>query len=119
MAGVITALGATFTANGRTGSEPITSRMVDSRSSARFGLEALTRIRPCFGAMAAKFRRENALDVSWQDTLVCNGGKQVIYNALAMLMAATIWRLASLIGAATQRIDGSLSSRSNAYPPAT
>ena len=34
-------------------------------------------------AVAAKFRRENALDVSWQDTLVCNGGKQVIYNALA------------------------------------
>ena len=33
--------------------------------------------------MAAKFRRENGLDVSWQDTLVCNGGKQVIYNALA------------------------------------
>ncbi|WP_447791423.1 pyridoxal phosphate-dependent aminotransferase [Pseudomonas farris] len=34
-------------------------------------------------AVAAKFRRENGLDVSWQDTLVCNGGKQVIYNALA------------------------------------
>ncbi|NWE49465.1 pyridoxal phosphate-dependent aminotransferase [Pseudomonas gingeri] len=34
-------------------------------------------------AVAAKFRRENGLDVGWQDTLVCNGGKQVIYNALA------------------------------------
>lgn len=34
-------------------------------------------------AVAAKFRRENGLDVAWQDTLVCNGGKQVIYNALA------------------------------------
>lgn len=34
-------------------------------------------------AVAAKFRRENGLDVDWQDTLVCNGGKQVIYNALA------------------------------------
>ncbi|WP_454835366.1 pyridoxal phosphate-dependent aminotransferase [Pseudomonas lini] len=34
-------------------------------------------------AVAAKFRRENGLDVSWQDTLVCNGGKQVIYNVLA------------------------------------
>jgi aspartate aminotransferase len=34
-------------------------------------------------AVAAKFRRENGLDVSWQDTLVCNGGKQVIYTALA------------------------------------
>ena len=34
-------------------------------------------------AVAAKFRGENGLDVGWQDTLVCNGGKQVIYNALA------------------------------------
>ncbi|MGX0890555.1 aspartate aminotransferase [Pseudomonas sp. ADAK2 TE3594] len=34
-------------------------------------------------AVAAKFRRENGLEVNWQDTLVCNGGKQVIYNALA------------------------------------
>ena len=34
-------------------------------------------------AVAAKFRGENGLDVNWQDTLVCNGGKQVIYNALA------------------------------------
>ncbi|KRP67081.1 pyridoxal phosphate-dependent aminotransferase [Pseudomonas orientalis] len=34
-------------------------------------------------AVAAKFRHENGLDVDWQDTLVCNGGKQVIYNALA------------------------------------
>lgn len=34
-------------------------------------------------AVAAKFRRENGLNVTWQDTLVCNGGKQVIYNALA------------------------------------
>ena len=34
-------------------------------------------------AVAAKFRRENALDVSWQDTIVCSGGKQVLFNALA------------------------------------
>jgi len=34
-------------------------------------------------AVAAKFRRETGLDVAWQATLVCNGGKQVIYNALA------------------------------------
>ncbi|MGY2290956.1 pyridoxal phosphate-dependent aminotransferase [Pseudomonas sp. SDO528_S397] len=34
-------------------------------------------------AVAAKFRRENGLDVSWQDTIICSGGKQVIYNALA------------------------------------
>lgn len=34
-------------------------------------------------AVADKFRRENGLDVTWQDTLVSNGGKHVIYNALA------------------------------------
>ena len=34
-------------------------------------------------AVAEKFRRENGLDVTWQDTLVSNGGKHVIYNALA------------------------------------
>lgn len=34
-------------------------------------------------AVAAKFREENGLPVEWQDTLVCSGGKQVIYNALA------------------------------------
>ncbi|VVE29828.1 aspartate aminotransferase [Pandoraea terrae] len=34
-------------------------------------------------AVAAKFQRENGLNVGWQDTLVCSGGKQVIYNALA------------------------------------
>lgn len=34
-------------------------------------------------AVAAKFKRENGLEVTWQDTLVCNGGKHVIYNALA------------------------------------
>ena len=34
-------------------------------------------------AVAEKFRSENGLDVTWQDTIVCSGGKQVIYNALA------------------------------------
>ncbi|UEP50375.1 pyridoxal phosphate-dependent aminotransferase [Burkholderia ambifaria] len=34
-------------------------------------------------AIADKFRRENGLDVNWSDTLVCSGGKQVIFNALA------------------------------------
>ncbi|RKF50112.1 pyridoxal phosphate-dependent aminotransferase [Paraburkholderia fungorum] len=34
-------------------------------------------------AVAKKFRTENGLDVDWQDTIVCSGGKQVIYNALA------------------------------------
>ena len=34
-------------------------------------------------AVAAKFRDENGLDVTWQDTIVGTGGKQVIFNALA------------------------------------
>lgn len=34
-------------------------------------------------AVAAKFLRENGLDVDWRSTIVCNGGKQVIFNALA------------------------------------
>lgn len=34
-------------------------------------------------AVADKFRRENGLNVQWTDTLVCSGGKQVIFNALA------------------------------------
>ncbi|MDR5765877.1 MULTISPECIES: pyridoxal phosphate-dependent aminotransferase [unclassified Caballeronia] len=34
-------------------------------------------------AIAQKFERENDLTVGWQDTLVCTGGKQVIFNALA------------------------------------
>lgn len=34
-------------------------------------------------AIAAKYRDENGLAVGWEDTLVCSGGKQVIYNALA------------------------------------
>ncbi|MGY2487284.1 pyridoxal phosphate-dependent aminotransferase [Cupriavidus sp. CP313] len=39
-------------------------------------------------AIAAKFRRENGLDVDWQDTIVCTGGKQVIYNALSATLNA-------------------------------
>jgi len=34
-------------------------------------------------AVATKYRDENGLDAGWESTLVCSGGKQVIYNALA------------------------------------
>lgn len=40
-------------------------------------------LRPLREAIAAKFQRENGIDVNWKDTLVCSGGKQVIFNALA------------------------------------
>jgi aspartate aminotransferase len=39
-------------------------------------------------AIAAKFRDENGIGTRWQDTLVCSGGKQVIYNALAATLNA-------------------------------
>lgn len=39
-------------------------------------------------AVAAKFQRENGLDVGWQDTIVCSGGKQVLFNALAATLNA-------------------------------
>lgn len=35
-------------------------------------------LRPLREAVAAKYRNENGLDVSWEDTIVCSGGKQVI-----------------------------------------
>ena len=34
-------------------------------------------------AVAAKFQRENGLDVTGETRIVCSGGKQVIFNALA------------------------------------
>lgn len=34
-------------------------------------------------AVASKFRRENGLDVTWRETIVASGGKQVLYNAFA------------------------------------
>jgi aspartate aminotransferase len=37
-------------------------------------------------AVAAKFRNENGLEVGWQETIVCSGGKQVIYSALAVTL---------------------------------
>lgn len=40
-------------------------------------------MKPLREAVAAKYRQENGLDVGWQDTIVCSGGKQVIFNALA------------------------------------
>jgi aspartate aminotransferase len=40
-------------------------------------------LRPLREAIAAKFQRENGLPVDWRNTLVANGGKQVIFNALA------------------------------------
>jgi len=40
-------------------------------------------MRPLREAIAHKFQAENGLACTWQDTIVCSGGKQVIYNALA------------------------------------
>ncbi len=43
-------------------------------------------IRPLREAIGAKFQGENNMDVHWRDTIVCSGGKQVIFNALAATM---------------------------------
>ncbi|ODP32191.1 aspartate aminotransferase [Pandoraea sp. ISTKB] len=48
-----------------------------TRYSQVIGLRALRE------AIAAKFQRENGLDVDWRHTIVGTGGKQVIFNALA------------------------------------
>jgi len=39
-------------------------------------------------AVARKFQTENGLSCTWQDTIVCSGGKQVIHNALAATLNA-------------------------------
>nr|WP_314562334.1 pyridoxal phosphate-dependent aminotransferase [uncultured Pseudomonas sp.] len=48
-----------------------------TRYTAVAGMKALRE------AVASKFRVENQLDVGWENTIVCNGGKHVIFNALA------------------------------------
>ncbi|MCX5614394.1 pyridoxal phosphate-dependent aminotransferase [Bombella saccharophila] len=37
--------------------------------------------KPLLEAIAAKFKRDNGLDVSLEQLMVCNGGKQAIFNA--------------------------------------
>lgn len=39
-------------------------------------------------AIAAKYERDNGLNVSWQDTIVCTGGEQVLHNALPATLNA-------------------------------
>jgi aspartate aminotransferase len=43
-------------------------------------------IPPLRAAIAAKFTRENGLDYTASDTIVANGGKQILYNALLVTM---------------------------------
>jgi len=38
-------------------------------------------------SVASKFERENDLTVDWSQTIVCSGGKQVIFNALAATLS--------------------------------
>lgn len=40
-------------------------------------------IRALREAVAHKFLKDNGLEVTWEDTLIANGGKKIIYNALA------------------------------------
>ncbi|SIQ88620.1 aspartate aminotransferase [Sphaerotilus natans] len=45
-------------------------------------------MRPLREAVARKFQEENGMPTRWQATIVCSGGKQVIYNALAATLNA-------------------------------
>ena len=63
--------------------EPVRKAAIQAIEAGHARYTQVAGVRSLREAVAAKFRRENGLDVSWQDTLVCNGGKQVIYNALA------------------------------------
>ncbi len=63
--------------------EPVRKAAIQAIEAGHTRYTQVAGVRSLREAVAAKFRRENGLDVSWQDTLVCNGGKQVIYNALA------------------------------------
>jgi aspartate aminotransferase len=45
-------------------------------------------IQPLREAIAAKFKRENGLDYKASQTIVCTGGKQVLYNAFLVTLNA-------------------------------
>lgn len=45
-------------------------------------------IRPLREAIAAKFRDENGIDTTWRQTIVANGAKHIIFNALAATLNA-------------------------------
>lgn len=63
--------------------EHIRAAAIDAINAGHTRYSQVAGMRALREAVAAKFQRENGLDVGWQDTIVCSGGKQVIYNALA------------------------------------
>ena len=63
--------------------EHIRAAAIDAINAGHTRYSQVAGMRALREAVAEKFRRENGLDVGWQDTIVCSGGKQVIYNALA------------------------------------
>ena len=63
--------------------QPIRQAGIDAIRNGHTRYTQVAGVRALREAVAEKFRRENGLDVTWQDTLVSNGGKHVIYNALA------------------------------------
>lgn len=63
--------------------EHIRTAAISAINSGQTRYTQVAGLRPLREAIARKYQRENGLDVSWQDTLVCSGGKQVIFNALA------------------------------------
>jgi aspartate aminotransferase len=68
--------------------EHIRDAAIDAIRAGQTRYTQVAGMRPLREAVAAKFRRENGLDVGWEDTIICSGGKQVIYNALAATLNA-------------------------------
>jgi aspartate aminotransferase len=56
---------------------------IDAILSGKTRYTQVSGLRELREAVAIKFHRENGIDVTWQDTIVCNGGKQALFNALA------------------------------------
>ncbi|MPQ82806.1 pyridoxal phosphate-dependent aminotransferase [Pseudomonas sp. MAFF 730085] len=61
----------------------ISNAAIDAINAGFTGYTAVAGMQALREAVANKFRVENELDVGWKDTIVGNGGKHVIFNALA------------------------------------
>lgn len=66
--------------------EHIADAGVEAIRSGQTRYTPVSGLRPLREAIAAKFQRENNMQVEWRNTIVCSGGKQVIFNALAATM---------------------------------
>ncbi|VWC70736.1 aminotransferase [Burkholderia lata] len=63
--------------------EPVRTAAIDAIRAGHTRYTQVAGLRTLREAIAGKFVRENGLEVDWQDTIVCSGGKQVIFNAFS------------------------------------